>query len=330
MRHHRWVVTVTLLALTSTGVASGQRRPGAAMRFAEMDTNKDGRINRDEWRGTDASLKVHDWNGDGVLSGAEVRMGAWRPARGNPPTDFDSPDVTHVFADWTLAGFHRLDHDGNAAVELPEWHFDRESFHRADHNRDGALNRAEFLGEGDPADDDDREDSFENLDGDRDGRVSRAEWHGGAARFAALDIDRDGLLVRDEATAGPEPMPDLFTSVDLNRDGGIQSSEWHWSRESFDARDANRDGRITREEAAGGAPPAQEVAHRQGYDRGITDGREAGQRDRANGLDFNLDTRPELSTADAGFQGAGVTRFAYQAGYRDGFRRGYREAYSPR
>jgi Ca2+-binding EF-hand superfamily protein len=203
-----------------------------------------------EWRGTDASFKVHDWNGDGVLSGNEVRVGAWRPARGTPPADFDTPDVAHVFGDWTVAGFYRLDHNSDGRVELSEWHFDREAFFRVDHNRDGALTREEAIG-------------------------------------AVLTA------------------PDLFTSLDVNGDGVIQSSEWHWSRESFDARDGNRDGRITRDEAAGG-------------------------RDRANGLDFNLDARPELSTADAGFQGAGVTRFAYQAGYRDGFRRGYREAYSPR
>jgi len=258
-----------------------------------------------EWRGTDASFKVHDWNGDGVLSGNEVRVGAWRPARGTPPADFDTPDVAHVFGDWTVAGFYRLDHNSDGRVELSEWHFDREAFFRVDHNRDGALSRAEFLGAGDPADDDDREDAFADLDGDGDGRVSRAEWHGGAARFAVLDTDGDGALTREEAIGAVLTAPDLFTSLDVNGDGVIQSSEWHWSRESFDARDGNRDGRITRDEAAGG-------------------------RDRANGLDFNLDARAELSTADAGFQGAGVTRFAYQAGYRDGFRRGYREAYSPR
>ncbi len=318
-----------MVAVMGASALDAQGRAHPTMRFADMDTNNDRRLSRGEWRGTDASFKVHDWNGDGVLSGNEVRVGAWRPARGTPPADFDTPDVAHVFGDWTVAGFYRLDHNSDGRVELSEWHFDREAFFRVDHNRDGALSRAEFLGAGDPADDDDREDAFANLDGDGDGRVSRAEWHGGAARFAVLDTDGDGALTREEAMGAALPAPDLFTSLDVNGDGVIQSSEWHWSRESFDARDGNRDGRITRDEAAGSAPPAQEVAHRQGYERGVADGREAGGRDRANGLDFNLDARPELSTADAGFRGAGVTRFAYQAGYRDGFRRGYREAYSP-
>ena len=41
-----------------------------------MDANRDGAISRDEWRGSDQSFRVHDWNGDGVLSGGEVRVGA--------------------------------------------------------------------------------------------------------------------------------------------------------------------------------------------------------------------------------------------------------------
>jgi len=38
-----------------------------------MDKNKDGVITRGEWRGNDQSFRQHDANGDGVLSGAEVR-----------------------------------------------------------------------------------------------------------------------------------------------------------------------------------------------------------------------------------------------------------------
>ena len=57
-------------------VATTGRRP--PMRFFGLDRNHDGRITRDEWRGNDVSFRVHDWNRDGVLSGAEVRPGAKR------------------------------------------------------------------------------------------------------------------------------------------------------------------------------------------------------------------------------------------------------------
>lgn len=58
---------------------AGHRRP--PMRFRGLDRNHDGRITRDEWRGNDVSFRVHDWNGDGVLSGEEVRPGAHRPPK---------------------------------------------------------------------------------------------------------------------------------------------------------------------------------------------------------------------------------------------------------
>src|SRR5438477_8532308 len=58
-------------AATSIRVAlAGIGRGGnGAIRFQDMDRNHDGIITRDEWRGSDQSFRMHDWNGDGVLSG---------------------------------------------------------------------------------------------------------------------------------------------------------------------------------------------------------------------------------------------------------------------
>lgn len=50
----------------------------ADLRFRGMDVNGDRRISRGEWRGNDVSFAEHDWNGDGVLAGAEVIPGARR------------------------------------------------------------------------------------------------------------------------------------------------------------------------------------------------------------------------------------------------------------
>jgi hypothetical protein len=49
------------------------------MKIQGMDTDNDGAITRQEYRGDDQSFANHDWNGDGVLSGEEVRPGAHRP-----------------------------------------------------------------------------------------------------------------------------------------------------------------------------------------------------------------------------------------------------------
>lgn len=45
------------------------------VRHHGMDKNRDGVVTRGEWRGNDQSFRQHDSNGDGVLSGAEVRTG---------------------------------------------------------------------------------------------------------------------------------------------------------------------------------------------------------------------------------------------------------------
>jgi Ca2+-binding EF-hand superfamily protein len=330
MRLSLIVASMALTAAVLPGTAAEQNRAAARMRFAEMDADKDGVITRKEWRGSDVSFTVHDWNKDGVLSRGEVRVGARRPARNTSPADFAQPDRTYWFTDWTLVAFHRLDHNSDGSISRDEWHFDPEGFRRVDHDRNGTLSRSEFL-DTDTGEDDDRDDSFANLDVDADGRLTRTEWHGTPARFDALDQDQSGVLTREEVAGPEEPVPDLFASVDVNRNGSIEWSEWHWSRASFDARDPNRDGRITRDEInlSDTTIVAQAQAHRDGYERGLADGRLAGQRDRDRGVDWNLEGRQELVAADAGYAEGPNTRIAYQTGYRDGFRRGYREGYSP-
>ena len=44
--------------------------------FHEMDDNHDGVISRHEWRGSRESFGRHDWNHNGILSGAELRRGS--------------------------------------------------------------------------------------------------------------------------------------------------------------------------------------------------------------------------------------------------------------
>jgi Ca2+-binding EF-hand superfamily protein len=321
----RYLVLITTLAVALvSGNDAAAQNAAQQLRFKQMDRNGDGRISRDEWRGTARSFAVHDWNRDGVLSGEEVRLGARRQPRPAGDADFESAESEYAFDDWTLRGFESLDHNRDSRITADEWHFEREGFRRADHNRDGAVSRAEFLNES-PIDDD-RDDRFQFLDSDRDGRVSRREWHGTAERFAALDDDRNGVLTRNEMY-GPEPPPDLFTSVDVNRDGAVERSEWHWSLRSFESRDANRDGRLTRAEFAGTDSSApRSAAYRAGYERGRIEGRQAGAEDGARKT-WDLEGQRELEQADSGYhQGVGP-RAEYQAGYREGFRGAYREGF---
>ena len=75
-------VTGRLDADTAQKVEEARRmRDSDRMKIQGMDTDNDGAITRQEYRGDDQSFANHDWNGDGVLSGEEVRPGAHKPDR---------------------------------------------------------------------------------------------------------------------------------------------------------------------------------------------------------------------------------------------------------
>jgi Ca2+-binding EF-hand superfamily protein len=219
---------------------AGQRRQ--AMRFQAMDSNGDGAISRSEWRGSDQSFNVHDWNNDDMLSGDEVRVGATR----NPSDDdFDQGSNRPVFRNWTERGFDNLDRNNDGRISRTEWFYDREGFVRADRNGDGILTRPEFLGSDV---DSDREDRFEYLDTNNNSRVDRSEWHGSRDTFEWLDRNNDGVLSRSEMVGADDQQTDLFGALDRNNDNVITSNEWQWSRRSFAQQDRNGDGQLTRNE----------------------------------------------------------------------------------
>lgn len=242
---------VMALPLTTTSLANAQdddRQPRNSqsretMRFQGMDRNRDGVITRSEWRGSDNSFREHDWNGDGVLSGDEVRVGALRPMNRN---DDYTPSRPPAFYDWTQAGFDRVDRNRDGRITRNEWRYDSETFVRADQNRDNVLSRREFLN----ADTDtDREDRFGYLDTNNDGRIQRSEWHGSLDTFRWLDRNQDGVLSRSEVVGSEQTtQTDQFDELDSNGDGRISPDEWQWSRRSFDRYDRNGDGVLRRNE----------------------------------------------------------------------------------
>ena len=232
--------TVFIAALSVSAVAASAQSRDA--RFRGMDRNGDGVITREEWRGSDRSFRVHDWNNDGRLSGDEVRVGASREQADEE--DFDQTRRPE-FRNWTRRGFQNLDHNSNGRIERTEWHYDREAFIRADRNRDGSLTIAEFLGEDTDLD---REDRFEYLDSNNDNRIQQSEWHGSRNTFEWMDRNNDGVLSRSEVVGDEPEQDDLFGSLDVNNDNAITPNEWHWSRRSFVTQDQNSDGRLTRTE----------------------------------------------------------------------------------
>ena len=198
-----------------------------------------------------------------------------------------------------------------------------------DANRDSFVSLREFLG----TTDDDRDDRFEDLDANGDGHVTWAEWHGGREAFAWLDRNGDGVLTRAEITGSQSPQaPDTFATLDVNRDGRLSRDEWQWSQGSFANRDRNGDGVVTRAEFAdrtAASSGQQSAAYRAGFDRGTSEGRQAGREDKTRRNAWDLEGQRELEQADSGYTTQAGSRSDYQAGYRDGFRRAYAEGFGP-
>jgi Ca2+-binding EF-hand superfamily protein len=91
-------------------------------RFEYLDTNHNGRIERNEWHGSADAFEWLDRDHDNVLSRAEVV--------GDGATRFD--------------GFGTLDENGNGRLEFGEWRWSLASFNRYDTNHDHVLSRQEF------------------------------------------------------------------------------------------------------------------------------------------------------------------------------------------
>jgi Ca2+-binding EF-hand superfamily protein len=112
----------------------GDRAPSGLMRY---DTNKDGVVDRAEWKaGQEARFKRLDANGDGKLTQDELF--ARTPAIGNSvlPTDRQAQRQSTYF--------QLLDTDKDGVVTLAEFmaQADR-NFARCDINKDGRIDTAE-------------------------------------------------------------------------------------------------------------------------------------------------------------------------------------------
>ena len=278
------------LPLFQTGIvllALGATNAQAQNRFQGMDSNSDGVITRAEWRGNAQSFRQHDWNGDGVLSGDEVRPGGQRQAdrQVNRGQDWNRDGIVNDQDVQIAERYRGYDLDANGRVTSREWPGSRALFDRLDANRDGNLTMDEYMrGEG-----------------------YRLDSLGGPmSSFGTIDANRDGWITRSEWRMAP----DDFARIDRNRDNRISRFEFEnaGSYGSFYGSDHS-------------------AAWRHGYDRGVVEGRSAGREDYVRRQRWDLEGQRELEGADSGYNSSFGSVNDYREGYREGFRMAYREGF---
>jgi len=153
----------------------GQRNGAArGRRLLEMDTDQDGRISRDEWKGPADGFNRLDSNNDGFLTREELGQAGRAQGR-------------------------KMDTDNDGRISRQEWQGAAAMFDRLDSNHDGFLTRDEMRkgGAAFPGPGGARK-NFSGMDSNGDGKISKDEWKGPAAQFDRLDANRDGFVTRDE------------------------------------------------------------------------------------------------------------------------------------
>jgi Ca2+-binding EF-hand superfamily protein len=224
-----------------------------AARFAQLDRNHNGVINRGEWRGERLSFDAVDRNGDNRITEDEyVNMGtdgyAYEYGNGRSG-DGRSGNMEMRFV--------QMDRNRDGVLARGEWR-DSTEFRQVDRNNDGYVTLREYLNApvvyetpyGDRYGTN-RSTDFRSLDRNNSGYIERREWTSDLTEFDRMDRNGDGRLSTWEyagATGTTQGSYETFRRLDDNGDGVLSRTEWNGSAQAFADYDRNRDGVISRDE----------------------------------------------------------------------------------
>lgn len=233
----------------------------APLRFPwllRFDPNRDGRIVRAEWTGTEDAFLQLDQDGNGTIDKrdrAEAEANAPPPPPELPPVKGDPPMLD------ALLRRHDKDRDGRLAgreLQADKWLV--AALPWADQDGDRALGEDELrrllqavlTQRASAAAARERpvpyDVPFDAWDQDQDGKVRQNEWQGPLSVFLAVDRDRDAAVSRDEVLRYRRRITgdDFVSRFDLDGDGKVTAAEFQGPPGAFLRADRNGDGAVSR------------------------------------------------------------------------------------
>lgn len=227
--------------------------------LSRVDQNRDGKVTRDEWNGTEIAFLELDLDRNGVIDKRDRSEAAAEA----PPSAEDMPEPKGIrfdVEDW----MKRFDKDGNAVLSNKEitdkWL--RAALPFGDKDDDGSLSETELRELFDEAmrrrqQEDARRQRpqpydvpFDAWDKDDDEKVRQNEWMGPLGLFAQIDSDRDAAVSRDEVLRYRKRVlgNDFVERFDLDGDGKVTLDEFAGPTGAFRRADRSGDGSVTRQD----------------------------------------------------------------------------------